>query len=124
MKYLLLIVIVCVISSCKWSNADLGDNYYYLDKDEAVDIGFPGGAIIYKSPERYSFKDIKITGDVLKVNSDNNFILAKQNPKSEPNKINYYIIEKNGDIIHGPLSLDSLRILKKDLKIELELITK
>lgn len=121
MKYLFLIVIVCIIPSCKWSNADLGDNYYYLDKDEAIDVGYPGGAIIYKSSERYFFKDIKITGDVLKVNSDNNFILAKQKPKSEPNMINYYIIEKNGDIIHGPLNIDSLRILIKGLKIKLEL---
>ena len=124
MKYLLLMIIVCILSSCKWSNANLGDNYYYLDKDEAVDVGFPGGAIIYKSTERYVFKDIKISGDVLKVKSDNQFIIAEQIPKSNPNRINYYIIQKKENIIYGPLSCDSLNIMINELKVGLELNNK
>ncbi|MDE5420478.1 DUF3997 domain-containing protein [Labilibaculum sp. DW002] len=121
MRYFLIGIIICITSSCKWSNAELGKNYFYLDKDEAIDVGYPGGAIIYKSSEKYYFKNIIISGDVLKVNSDNDFIIVKQRPKSETDKTYYYIIEKKGDIVHGPLSSDSLSLMKKMFEVKLEL---
>jgi hypothetical protein len=33
-------------------NEDLGDGYYYLPPYEALDIGFPEGAVIYKSSQK------------------------------------------------------------------------
>ena len=49
---------------------NLGDNYYYLPKYEAKDIGYPGGAIVYKSAEKNIFKEVKIEGEVINVKSD------------------------------------------------------
>ena len=120
MKKLLIIFILFNLTSCKWSNAYLGDNYYYLDMDEAKDVGYPDGAIIYKSTERYLFSDIKIKGNVIEVKSNDKFIVAKQIPINQK-KINYYIINKSKDQVYGPHNADSIRVLIKKFKIDLKI---
>jgi len=120
MKKLTIIIIIITLTSCKWSNAYLGDNYFYLDKYEAVDVGYPGGAIIYKSTERYLYSDVKIKGNVIDVKFNDKFIVAKQKPIDQE-IINYYIIDKTNDHIYGSNSADSTKKLLKKLKIELKI---
>ena len=59
-KGLFILFTLLYLTSCQWSDANLGDNYFYLNRDEAIDIGYPGGAIIYKATQKYNFSDIKI----------------------------------------------------------------
>ena len=59
-------------------NQELGDNYYFLHDYEAVDIGFPDGAVIYKATQKNVFNNIKIHGNVVGANSNNDFIIAIQ----------------------------------------------
>jgi len=124
MRYFIIGIIFCIISSCKWSNADLGDNYFYLDKDEAVDVGFSDGAIIYNSPERYFYEKIIITGDVLKVNSDNKFIIAIRDPLTSRDNntgiLEYFIIQKKNDSLIGPLTNEKFYETISNLRINLE----
>lgn len=120
MRKLLIIFILFNLTSCKWSNANLGNNYYYLDMNEAKDVGYPDGAIIYKSTERNLFSDIKIKGNVIEVESNDKFIVAKQIPINQK-IINYYIINKSKDQVYGPHSADSIRVLIKKFKIGLKI---
>jgi hypothetical protein len=92
----------------------LGDEYYYLPRYEAIDVGFPGGAIIYKGIQKYHFQEVKVKGEVLDVDYDDNFIVAVRLPVNslrvqEPqldeddfDSLQFYIIEKKSDLIHGP----------------------
>ena len=94
---------------------NLGDNYYYLPKYEAKDIGYPGGAIVYKSAEKNIFKEVKIEGEVINVNSNKDFIIAIQKAYTsrfdtsrlnitEMNCLKYYIINKKSDLVYGPFN--------------------
>ncbi len=118
MKYILIAVLL--LTSCGYSDAFLGDGYYYLSVEEAIDVGYPDGAIIYKSTERYFFKDVVITGDVIKVENNKSYIAAKQIDRIT-DSINYFLIDKISNINHGPFDLDSLRILIKKFDTNLEI---
>ncbi len=94
-------------------NQNLGNNYYYLPEYEAIDVGYPGGAIIYKSPQKYLFNDIKIYGNVINVKYNDNFIIAIQKTDSsflkkniqninKKDSLRYFIIVKESDIVYGP----------------------
>lgn len=103
---ILLVILVTFFLKLK-NDESLGDSYYYLPKHEAIDIGFPEGAIIYKSSQKYVFNDIKISKEVVEVNFNENFILAVQLTKNYTFKekvLNYYIIEKKTDIVYGPFT--------------------
>jgi len=91
---------------------ELGDNYYYLPKYEAIDIGYPG-AIIYKSTRKNIFEEVKIEGDVIRVSNNKEFILALQKPytidiEKEPfdsstiKSLKYFIVSKKSEIVYGP----------------------
>jgi hypothetical protein len=114
---------------------DLGGNYYYLPKYEAIDVGYPGGAIIYKSPKKYLYKDIKIYGNVISVNSNKNFIIAiQETDSSNANEINsiivkkrylkYYIIAKETDSVYGPYGKEEYLQKRMELNIPQKLILK
>lgn len=113
------IILSILLLSCQWSNADLGDSYYYLDKYEAKDIGFPDGAIIYKSETKNLFKDVKISKEVVEVKHNDNFIFAKQLANANRLDTSYYIIDKVGDKVYGPLTKDSCNHLRIELRTDL-----
>lgn len=119
MKTLATIVIVFLLSGCKWSNADLGDSYYYLESAEAIDIGFPDGAIIYKSTNQYVFKDIKVSREVIQVEHDDTYILAKQVCCGDGSDTNFFVINKKSDMVYGPLNADSLEMIRTHFNIKL-----
>lgn len=83
---------------------DLGDNYYYLPEYEAIDVGYPY-SLIYKATQEYSYNDIKIQGNIVGVNHNDEFIIVTQRKDStgvNNDNLQYYIIIKNGDLILGP----------------------
>jgi hypothetical protein len=111
---------------------NLGDNYYYLPKYEAVDIGYPGGAIIYKSAQKNIFSDIKIHGNVISVDNNKDFIIAIQNADSsniektnssiaEKNSLNYFIIVKKSNLIYGPFNKEEYLQKRDELRVPKEL---
>lgn len=120
-RNLILLLISATLFGCKWSNAPLGDNYWYLDVYEAQDVGYPGGAIIYRSKERYSFDEVLIEGNVIAETHNDKYVIAKQLPINDNQIENYFIIDKVNEIVYGPLSIDSLNTLKAKKEILLEL---
>lgn len=77
-----ILCIVCIatllgITSCDRNNNS--ESYYYLDKDEALDVGYPYGSMIYKSLQEYSFNNILITSNVLEFKQNSQYVVAKQN---------------------------------------------
>lgn len=118
MRIIILTFITIFLSNCSNNNTELGNSYYYLDRFEATDIGYPNGAIVYKSPTKNLFKEIIISKQVVQVNHNDKYILAKQ---IVTNKIdtNYYIIDKINSKLFGPLTIDSCIILSKELQTEL-----
>lgn len=136
----LVIISVIVYLIILGDNQDLGDDYYYLPDYEAEDIGYPGGAIVYKARKKYLFNDIKISGNVTDVNSNRNFVIAIQNPipssimqdivptsMQEPDNVEendsllgsiwFYIIHKETDEVFGPYSKKEYLQKRKELKI-------
>lgn len=55
------------------------ENYFYLSPYEALDVGYPYGAIVYKSPEEYLYRNVIIGGNVLIFKQNSKYIVAKQN---------------------------------------------
>ena len=107
------IIAIFIIACCAivaflfWGSdeQDLGDNYYFLPEYEAIDIGFPDGAVIYKSTQKNVFNDIKIRGNVVDAISNSDFIIASQKTNSSNFKndsLQYYVIVKKTDSIYGP----------------------
>ena len=105
---LITIGIVFFITKTEKDTETLGDNYYYLSPYEAIDVGFPEGAIIYKSSQKNLFSDIKIQGEVISINYDKDFIVAVQQKKSSAelgkDKMMYYFnIEKKKENVIGSI---------------------
>ena len=117
-KSILLFVASLIICSCT-DNSDLGDSYYYLDSFEAIDVGFPNGAIIYKSKKKHQFDSIVISKEVVYAIHSNRFIFAKQLSNEQKRDTNYYIIDKLNDKIYRSTSIDSCDKLKRYLKTDL-----
>ena len=103
---LIVIILVISFSSCK-DDANLGDSYYYLDPCEAIDVGYPDGAIIYKSDRKLVFDTTIISKQVVAVTHNDQFILAKQVSTADVYDTNYYFVDKTTDRVYGPLTLDS-----------------
>jgi hypothetical protein len=124
-----LIIILCTVLFfvilflvLKWDNDDLGDNYFYLPPYQAIDVGYPGGAIIYKSPAKNIIRDVKIHREVIRVNSNKDFIIAIQQQKdsSNTNKIGllyYFIIVKKSDIVYGPFKKEEYVQKREELGV-------
>ncbi len=119
--HILILLFICF--SC--NDRELGNDYYFLPKYESIDVGYPNSeAIVYKSNQEYVYSDIKIQGDVLEVNFNSKYIIAKRNPLINRDEnlglIEYYIIEKKRDKIFGPLTEESFDKKTVELKINLE----
>jgi hypothetical protein len=95
---------------------NLGDDYYYLTPYDALDVGYPGGAIVYKSDRKDFFQDIKVRGNVIKVKSDKDFIVAVRNNDtinfeiqngkntfSDKKKFYFIVIKSMGNVL-GPFN--------------------
>ena len=174
--------------SCHDDSNNLGKDYYYMTKDDALYYGFPSWDYIYKSDKRrssyYSVID-KTPSDIIDYSFDDNYIIAKQKYNREvllnelrmelsswggyyniykregvinfndvpvslkeiskqidlgrstnladsiishssyykelltPNKINYYIIDKDEDSILGPFDMLEFEKIKKEKGINL-----
>ena len=76
---LILMAVILIILIFEKDEENLGENYFYLTPFDAYDVGFPGGAIVYKSDMKDVFTDIKIRGNVINVKSDRDFIVAVRN---------------------------------------------
>ena len=123
---LITIGIVFFITKTEKDTETLGDNYYYLSPYEAIDVGFPEGAIIYKSSQKNLFSDIKIQGEVISINYDKDFIVAVQQKKSSEELVKdkmlyYFIIEKKLDNVIGPLSKQEYLKKREELGVPREL---
>jgi hypothetical protein len=175
--------------SCHDDSNNLGKDYYYMTKDDALDYGLVSWDFIYKSDKRRSgtFSIIATTpSDVIDYSFDDNYIIAKQKHNREvllnelkmelsswggyyniykregvinfndvpvslkeiskqielrgstnladsiishssyykelltPNKINYYIIDKDEDSILGPFDKLEFEKIKKEKGINLD----
>ena len=175
--------------SCHDDSNNLGKDYYYMTKDDALYYGYPSWDFIYKSDKRRSgiFSIIATTpSDVINYSFDDNYIIAKQKYNREvllnelgmelsswgghynmhkregvinfndvpvslkeiskqielrgstnladsiishssyykelltPNKINYYIIDKDEDSILGPFDKLEFEKIKKEKGINLD----
>ena len=113
----------------------LGDNYFFLPKYEALDVGYPDGAIIYKSPEKNLFKEIKIKKEVVSVEHNRDFIIAIQESNNnsfeignshieERNFLNYFIIVKKTNHVYGPFKYSDYVSMRKELKVPNNLMFK
>ena len=123
---LITIGIVFFITKTEKDTETLGDNYYYLSPYEAIDVGFPEGAIIYKSSQKNLFSDIKIQGEVISINYDKDFIVAVKQKKSSAELVKdkmlyYFIIEKKLDNVIGPLSKQEYLKKREELGVPREL---
>ena len=99
-------------------------------------MGYPGGAIIYKSTQKYHFDQVKIPGNVTKTNANEDFIIAERNNdisyqghiKSVAlNKqilTSYYIIIKKTNCILGPFTQTEYLSKRKTLNIPNQLTLK
>ena len=190
-KTILAIFSIFLISliSCHDDSNNLGKDYYYMTKDDALDYGLVSWDFIYKSDKRRSgtFSIIATTpSDVIDYSFDDNYIIAKQKYNREvllnelgmelsrwggyyniykregvinfndvqvslkeiskqielrgstnladsiishssyykelltPNKINYYIIDKDEDSILGPFDKLEFEKIKKEKGINLD----
>jgi len=78
-RILFLFAIIC-LSACK--NSGLGSGYFYLTSEEASDVGYPYGSIIYQAGKEYVFNKVCVFAQVTKVMSLNKVVLIKQNVDS------------------------------------------
>ena len=91
---------------------ELGEGYYYLPSYEAVDVGYPGGPVVYKSAQKHLFSHIRIDGDLKGVNANRRFILAVRHPPAasaagqgvplKQQGLQYFILVKASDAVYGP----------------------
>jgi len=126
---LLLGILIFILRS---DEQDLGDNYYYLPRYEAIDIGFPGGGIIYKSTQKNVFSNIKIYGNVINVNTNEDYIVAIQNADTsyiatthstdaKKESLQYFIIQKKSDLVYGPYTKEKYLQKREELEVPKEL---
>lgn len=125
----ILIISLAIILLIFWGDDDqyLGNDYYFLPEYEAIDIGFPDGAVIYKATQKNVFNDIKIQGNVVEAISDTYFIIAtqiKNNTSFENDSLQYYIIVKKVDSIYGPYNKEEYLHKREKLNIPKKLILK
>ncbi len=120
-KYIVFFITAILFVSCN-ENQNLGDDYYFLPDYVAYDVGYPGGAIIYKSPEKYYYKKIVVKGNVKAVHHNRKYIIASQKlldveTQTEDTTFNYFIIDKENDSVYGPLSWENYLDTKKALEV-------
>lgn len=113
------------MSSC-FSEAELGNGYYYLSYYDAIDVGYNEGSLIYKSTQKSYYQTILIQGGILEVAKDRDYILVGQNQQQTDLKYKtavyyYWIINKNNSEVFGPLTFDEYMVKKKELGVPKDL---
>jgi len=132
------LILIFIISVLQFFNAgcndeqDLGDNYYYLPLYEAIDVGYPNGSIIYKSPQIYLIRDVKVPGDVISVDKDKKYIIAVKEEhepynqrdikKTYKRNLQYYIIVKETDSVYGPYNKKEYFLKRKEIRVPENLV--
>lgn len=128
MRYFFIFLAFCFSLGCDHSD-ELGNDYYYLSDYEAGDAGYPYGSILYKSSEKNFFQNIIIYNRVIKVLSNNKYILVCQEPneltmrKRNIDDVSFWressVYEKKTDTLisfpHGKESLFYLKNMNPDL---------
>ena len=116
--------------SCHDDSNNLGKDYYYMTKDDALYYGFPSWDYIYKSDKRrssyYSVID-KTPSDIIDYSFDDNYIIAKQKYNREVllNELRmelsswggYYNIYKREGVINFNDVLVSLKEISKQIDL-------
>lgn len=135
MKKNSILFIVFLLTSC--SNIEtLGEDYYYLSGDDAMDIGYPYGSLIYRSKQKTTFDETLIYADVIKKKADDQYIIIKQQPnkKLAINKIkqnlefwNEYYLENHKDSLveigYDKMTLINIQnLVKKNKSIRQDII--
>lgn len=91
---MVLAIIILLVSQKILDKKNLGNNYYYLSKEDVIDLGYNEGQVIYKSNKTITntFEINKIIhGDVVDYKSNSKYIIVIQ----EPNKLLLYNSLKN-----------------------------
>lgn len=114
--FLILIISIIVILIRKDNEQILGDGYYYLPKYEAIDVGYPEGSIIYKSSQKHLYSDVKVSGNVIQVNNNNDFIIAIRKSKSN-DSLQYFIINKKTDSVYSTYNKNDYLKKRQDLEV-------
>jgi len=78
MKKIILFLAIISIVSCK--DKGLGGDYFYLSSDEASDIGYPYGSIVYQSKDKYIYDNICLFADIIRIKSVGETVLIEQRP--------------------------------------------
>ncbi|AFU69796.1 hypothetical protein P700755_003129 [Psychroflexus torquis ATCC 700755] len=136
-KWIILLVVLLLgmiaLFSLQKDEQDLGDNYYYLPLYEAIDVGLPDGAIVYKSTQKYSFDEVKIKGDVVSIDCNEKFIIVIRKPKEVKyeeiytksslgtDSLEYFIVVKKSDLVKGPFSKQKYLGKRKELGVSKDL---
>jgi hypothetical protein len=133
MKRIMLVILVILFLGflfffLRKDERDLGEGYYYLPKYEAVDVGYPEGAAIYKSHKKLVFSNVKIHGNIICVKKNREFILAILDIDSTDTKrgciknlnstsFRFFIINKKADYVYGPFNKTEYLRKREELKV-------
>ncbi len=80
-KFYVLAMVALLFVSCNGEgDRDLGNGYYYLPANEAVDMGYPYGSIIYRSGAIDQFTNILVYADIDRIVHNSEHILLVQRP--------------------------------------------
>ena len=78
MKKIILFLAIISLVGCK--DKGLGAGYFYLSSQEAADIGYPYGSIIYRSNDKYIYKDISVFANITRIKSIREIVMIEQTP--------------------------------------------
>ena len=131
-KTILAIFPIFLISliSCHDDSNNLGKDYYYMTKDDALYYGFPSWDYIYKSDKRrssyYSVID-KTPSDIIDYSFDDNYIIAKQKYNREVllNELRMELSSWGGDYNiykrEGVINFNDVQVSLKEISKQIEL---
>lgn len=133
MKKIILIFVIFNFLSCN-NIDDLGSGYYYLSSDDASDIGYPYGSIVYKSSQKKSFKNVLVYPEIISLNYNEEYILTVQQPnkaliiqriKDDLELWNNYYSENKKDtlvsLVHKKMHLTDINYLVDNKKEKLNI---
>ncbi|MFB9109792.1 hypothetical protein [Flavobacterium gyeonganense] len=135
MKKMNVLFVAFLLTNC--SNIEtMGDNYYYLSDDEAIDIGYPYGSMFYRSKEKSNFEEVLIYADVIQKKFNDEYIIIKQQPNKKLliNKIkqnlefwnNYYLENRKDSLVeigYDKMTLKDIQtLLEKNKKTKKDIV--
>lgn len=83
MKLIIYLFIPLILMNCLNCHDSSKEKYYFLDKYESQDVGYPYGTIVYKSLQRNSYDTILIYSDIVKYAEDKSYIIVLQKPNMD-----------------------------------------